>query len=173
MIATPRRPEITEIPEYYCRYVDQVNGDDLLEILQRQQATVEGLFRGLPANKWDYAYDTGKWNLKEVLLHVIDTERIFAYRALRISRKDKTPLAGFDQDDYVPNSNTPLRTPASLLEEYRAVRQATFTLFQSFNDDALSQEGIASDCTFTVRALGYIICGHEMHHSRIVRERYL
>jgi hypothetical protein len=106
-------------------------------------------------------------------LHVIDAERVFQYRALRIARGDHTPLAGFDQDAYVPNSGAGKRSRESIIEEYRAVRQATISLFSTFDAEALNQRGTASKSEVNVAALGFIICGHQKHHRNIIRERYL
>ncbi|MDH3652238.1 MAG: DinB family protein, partial [Saprospiraceae bacterium] len=112
------------------------------------------------------------WTVKELLLHMIDTERIFAYRALRIARSDLTPMAGFDQDDYVPYSNANERSSTSIVSEYSAVRQATIQLFKNFTDAMYAKCGTASERPFTPLALGFIIAGHEIHHLRILMEKY-
>lgn len=123
--------------------------------------------------KLGFAYAEGKWTLAEAIVHIIDTERIFQYRSLRIARNDKTPLPGFDQDDYVPQSNASGRSTTSLIEEYKAVRDATITLFSSFDEEAMLRIGIASDSKMSTRALGFIISGHQAHHVKIIKERYL
>jgi uncharacterized damage-inducible protein DinB len=126
-----------------------------------------------PKEKLEYAYAEGKWTLAEVLLHIIDAERVFQYRALRFARNDKTPLPGFDQDVYVPHSNASKRTIEDIKEEYMAVRQSTILLFNSFDDEALQRLGVSSGSPLSVRATGFIISGHQAHHLKIIRERYL
>lgn len=129
--------------------------------------------KDIPNEKLSYAYADGKWTLAELLGHIIDAERVFQYRALRFARNDKTPLPGFDQDEYVPQSNASTRTKQELLEEYRAVRESTILLFKSFDDAVLKRVGVASGSKMSVRAMGFIICGHQAHHLKIIRERYL
>ena len=164
----------TEYNPYYKSYIDKSNTDlDCVEGLKQNLDTVVSFYKNIPKEKHDYAYAEGKWTIKDVLLHVIDTERIFAYRALRIARQDKTPMVGFEQDDYVAKGYANRRTLDSLIEEYKTVRQATISLFSSLNSDALMQIGEASGSPFSVRALGYIIVGHENHHNQVIQERYL
>ncbi|MFI8379704.1 DinB family protein [Leeuwenhoekiella sp. NPDC079379] len=127
----------------------------------------------MPEDKWLYAYDSRKWTVLESLLHVIDTERIFTYRALRIGRGDKTPLAGFEQDDYIKPSGANLRSMTSLIEEYNQVRSCTINLFKNLSAEALLEIGTASNSTLSARAAGFIICGHEIHHAYIIKTRYL
>jgi uncharacterized damage-inducible protein DinB len=131
------------------------------------------LLSGRPESDGDLRYAPGKWSLKEVLGHINDTERIMSYRALRISRGDTTPLAGFEQDDYVRNGPFARCTLADLIEEYIAVRRATVSLFRNLDEVAWTRRGKASENEVTVRALAYIIAGHELHHRRIVEEKYL
>ena len=135
--------------------------------------TVVSFYESIPLLKHDYAYAEGKWTVKDILLHIIDTERIFAYRALRIARQDKTPLAGFEQDDYVASGNAKARNLENLLQEYKFVRQSTIVLYRSFNLKALNAIGEASGSSISVRAMGYIITGHENHHNQVIEERYL
>ncbi|BAO77466.1 DinB family protein [Winogradskyella sp. PG-2] len=163
----------TEYNSYYKAYIDNATNDDIVEGLEKNLETVVEFYSSIRSDKHDYAYAEGKWTVKDVLLHVIDTERIFAYRALRIGRYDKTPLTGFEQDDYVINGNTKYRTLDSLLEEYITVRQATISLYKSFNSETLEYLGEASGFPISVRALGYIITGHENHHNQLIKERYL
>lgn len=165
------RPSQEEYHPYFDTYVSKVKGTDFLEALKSDTALIK--YQSLSAAQWDYAYAPGKWNLKEVLMHVMDTERIFAYRALRISRADKQPLQGFEQDDYVPYYEVASRTGESLVEEYKATRQATLAMFQHFSDQQLSRMGTASGNTISVRALGFMIAGHEIHHLQLLEERYL
>lgn len=130
-------------------------------------------FRSIPPEKENYRYAEGKWTPKDILLHLIDAERIFAYRALRIARNDKTALPGFEENDYVIEANAEERSMESLLEEYFDVRKATISLFLSFSADALKRLGEASGFSVSVRAIGYIILGHEKHHANVIIERYL
>lgn len=170
---TNRRPEDHESHDYFKLYINQVSGADFLKTLKEAHHNSMEFYKKLPVEKWDYRYGEGKWSIKEVLIHILDTERIFAYRALRISRNDKTPLQGFEQDDYVPFYNVENRSITSLIDEYDALRRSTIAMFQNFDDAMLERMGTASEHPVSVRALGYMIAGHEIHHLRILRERYL
>jgi uncharacterized damage-inducible protein DinB len=166
--------KVSEYNPYYKPYIDAVNKDlGIVEGLKQNLDDVVSFYSNIPKEKHSYAYAEGIWTIKDVLLHIIDTERIFAYRALRIARQDGTPLAGFEQDDYVVHANAEKRTMESLLEEYRTVRQATITLFSSYDTDTLLFIGEASGFPVSVRAIGCIIMGHENHHLKIIKERYL
>lgn len=163
-----------EYNEYYALYVDQVATDrDLLTALRLGRDETVSFFKELPEGKWDYAYDTGKWTPKEVLLHLIDTERIFSYRALRFARKDATNLPGFDQNEYVEPSGAKQRTVDSLLKEYSSVRESSIALFENLDENMLAYRGLGSGNVFSARALGFINAGHEIHHKRLITERYL
>lgn len=129
--------------------------------------------KSISTNKLQFAYDDGKWSVAEVLVHLIDTERVFQYRALRFARNDATSLPGFDQDAYVPHSKANKRNLDSILKEYLAVRKATISLFESFDDEMMCRGGMASNSFMSVRALGFLICGHERHHKQILESRYL
>jgi hypothetical protein len=124
-------------------------------------------------DKFDFRYAEGKWTIKEIIQHVIDTERIFSYRALRISRNDKTPLPGFDENEYVINTDANNRHLQSLLTELSLVRQSTIALFKSFTPMQLERLGVASNNDISVRAIGFILIGHQKHHQKIFMERYL
>jgi uncharacterized damage-inducible protein DinB len=163
----------SEYHSYYKSYIDKSTSVDIVEGLLANLESVLTFLLEIPEEKYDYAYADDKWTVKDVLLHVIDTERIFCYRALRIVRGDKTPLAGFEQDDYVVTANALNRTFSSLVEEYKSVRQATITLFKNLENESLLQIGEASGSPVSVRALGYIITGHENHHIQVLKERYL
>lgn len=166
--------KVSEYNPYYKPYVEATNKDlGIVEGLKKNLNDLVSFYSNIPKGKHSYAYAEGKWTIKDVLLHTIDTERIFAYRALRIARQDGTPLAGFEQDDYVLHANAEKRSMESLLAEYSAVRQATITLFDSLDKDALILIGEASGFPVSVRAIGYIIIGHENHHLKIINERYL
>lgn len=162
-----------EYNAYYKSYIEKSSGNSIIEGLKNNLKKVVDFFKAIPSEKHDYSYVSGKWTIKDVLLHLIDTERVFAYRALRISRNDKTSLSGFEQDDYVLNGFASNRSLESLLDEYIAVRKSTIALYSSFNAGALLQLGEASGYPISVRALGYIITGHENHHCEIIKERYL
>jgi hypothetical protein len=170
----PSELKIGEYNSYYQTYIDKIGGDaELIETLKKQLKNFPNFLNNIPEEKLQYAYAPDKWSVLEALLHIIDTERIFQYRALRFSRNDLTSLPGFDQDIYVPESNANHRTIASVIEEYIAVRSSTISLFSSFNDDVFKRIGTASDSPMSVGALGFIICGHQRHHRDIIRERYL
>lgn len=173
MNTTLKRPEPKESNDYYKKYIEQVDGDNYLSALKMLLPKTVAFLNSLDDAKWNYRYAAGKWSIKEVMMHILDTERIMACRALRIARNDKTPMPGFEQDDYIPFTDAENRSPTSIIEEYKAVRAATIAMFQYFNDDMLSRVGTASGNPFTPRALGYIIAGHELHHLQIVRQRYL
>ncbi len=171
--APAARPDATEYASAYENYVALVPGDDVIAVLSRQRAETRDLLRGIPEDAADSRYAPGKWSIKELVGHIIDGERVFAYRALRFARGDRTPLAGFDQDPYVAAANSDARTLASLAEEFEHVRASTVLLLQSLDGEAWQRRGTASDNEISVRALAYIIAGHEAHHVRILRERYL
>lgn len=171
MIITKPTPQ--EYASYYGNYISKVQSDNLLEALHLNTGDFTEFICNIPTTKGDYAYAPGKWTVKEVLLHIIDAERIFAYRALRFARNDKTELPGFDEDDYVPYSNASTRSLLSLQEEFSAVRQASLTLFRSFDEAAFMRSGIASKNTMSVRALGFVIIGHAEHHRLVMMEKYI
>lgn len=158
---------------YYKTYIDKVGDSDLLPTLEKQLKNFPNFMASIPEDKLQYAYGPGKWTVLEALQHIIDTERIFQYRALRFSRNDKTPLPGFDQDDFVPESNANNKSIASMIEEYKAVRSSTISLFAACDDAVLKRVGTASDSPMSVAAIGFITCGHQRHHRDIIRERYL
>jgi DinB superfamily len=169
---TVARPEPGEYAPYYDRYIALVKGEDILATLDRQRRDTLLLLSGRDEADGDFRYAPEKWSAKEVLGHVCDTERIFAYRALRISRADTTPMEGFEQDDYVrdgPFANRPL---ADLVEEFIAVRRATLSLLRNLDEPAWTRRGTANKNAVTVRALAYITAGHELHHRRILEEKY-
>ena len=167
------RPQAGEHAEYYGRYVTQVPDGDVVALLGEQIQETVALLSGVSAEQADHAYEPGKWTIKEVVGHMIDTERVMAYRALRFSRNDATELPGFEQNDYVANGNAGRRTLPDLLEELQAVRASTIHFAKHLDEEALDRRGIASGQGVTVRALIYIIAGHERHHAALLRERYL
>ncbi len=163
----------SEYNPFYHTYILALGDIDLIQELNRGRDEFLALLEEIPENKLGFAYAEGKWTLAEVLLHILDAERVFQYRALCIARNDKTPLPGFDQDEYVPQSNASARTKDDLLREYKAIRESTLCLFNSFDETVLKRIGVASGSRMSVRALGFIISGHQAHHVKIIRERYL
>ncbi len=162
-----------EYNPFYQTYIDVLGDVELFDLLRRQLENFPQFLGSLPDEKLHYAYAEGKWTIAEALLHVLDTERVFQYRALRFMRGDKTPLPGFDQNLYVPNSNADRRTKDSIIEEYKAIRLSTIALFSNMNGQMLHNMGKASNSPMSVAALGFIICGHQKHHRNVIRERYL
>jgi len=163
----------TEYNSYYKRYVDKALEKPLLQGLADGMLKTHDFFESIPKEKHEYRYAEGKWTPKEILLHIIDTERVFTYRALQFARAKNVEIKGFDQDEFAANSYANKRTMQQLLEEYMAVRTATVVLFNTFSENTLQQMGVASTSPLSVRAAGYIISGHEKHHIAIINERYL
>lgn len=161
-----------EYNPYYQNYINQAGSLTLKEGMQFNYERVLAFLELIPIEKFEYRYQEDKWTIKELLQHIIDTERIFAYRALCIAREDKSLFPGFDQDAYVMPSKANDRKFESILNEYKAVKQSTIGLFDSFTDKMLMQIGTASNSPISVRALGFIIIGHENHHCKIISERY-
>ncbi len=166
-------PEASEFAPYYGRYISLVPGNDVIRALEQQGPETVAMLSSLTEKQGDYRYAPEKWSLKEVVGHLTDSERVFAYRALRIARNDATPLPGFEQDDYVRAAMFGNRTLAGLLEEFAAVRQASLLLFRSLDPEAWTRRGVANEKEVSVRALAYMTAGHELHHRRIIQEKYL
>jgi uncharacterized damage-inducible protein DinB len=167
------KPSLASIPAFYHTYVKLVETDDLATALPDNAAETTAFLHRLPAEKWDYRYAEGKWTIKELIQHVIDTERIFSYRALCFARGEKISLPGFDENTYAAASEANNRTSEALLNEWKAVRSATQLLYQSFSEKQLLQTGMANNSTVSVEGLGFIIVGHVLHHLQILKERYL
>ena len=163
----------SEYNPFYHTYIQALGPVDLMQELEGGKKDFLMVLEGMPTEKLSYAYAKGKWTLAEALVHMLDTERVFQYRALRFARNDSTNLPGFDQDMYVPNSNASSRTLNDLVEEYKAIRASTISLYSSFDDEMLLWKGVASGSQMSVRAMGFIICGHQAHHIKIIKERYL
>ncbi len=164
------RPQVENYNPYFETYISKVHGEDI--VTQMGDKTSLEVYKQISPEQWDYRYAEGKWSIKEVMMHLLDAERIFAYRALRISRGDQTALPGFDQNDYVRAYRTDTRTIESLLTEYENTRQGTLALFRHFDKDHFSQVGIAGDSKTSVLALAYIIVGHELHHIELLKKLY-
>src|SRR5215470_17404708 len=167
------RPENGEYAAYYEKYIALVPAGDIVDVLEAQRLQTMQLFSARSEREGNFRYAPGKWTVKEVLGHLSDTERIFAYRALRIARGDQTPLSGFEQDDYVKTGGFGERTLAELAQEFAYVRAATIALLGSLDEQAWVRRGVANKNEISVRALAFIIAGHELHHMRILEERYL
>ena len=167
------RPEKNEYGEWYAGYISQVPEEDILTAITSQADEVEELAASIPEEKGAYTYADGKWTIKEVLGHLNDGERIFAYRALRIARGDQTPLPGFEQDDYIATGRFNERTVSDLVNEFVLLRHSNVKLFENLEDAAWHRIGTASDNPISVRAIAYIMVGHVRHHLNILRSRYL
>lgn len=168
----PGRPALGSSSTYFRKYIDLVGNGHVIDVLKNNKYDIVNYFSKLSAEHWLVSYASGKWNLKEVLLHIIDTERVMAYRALAIARGDQTALPGYEQDDYAQVGETADRTGASLIAEYRSVRDATISLFENMSPAAFDRLGTASGHPTSPLALVYIIAGHELHHLNILREKY-
>jgi hypothetical protein len=162
-----------EYHPYYAPYIEILGNSSLSEALKSGLHLLSSFIEEIPESKMGFTYADKKWSVAEVLMHLMDTERIFQYRALRFARNDKTELKGFEQDDYVPESGANDRDKKELLEEFVAIRKSSIALFNSFNEGKLLRSGKANGATMSVRALGFIICGHQAHHFKILEERYL
>lgn len=167
------RPTTTEYAPYYGRYINLVPEGDIVQILSSQLEGTLGLLGDISESQAGYRYAPDKWSIKEVIGHIVDSERIFAYRVLRFARNDKAPIEGFDQDKFAQNSAFDERSLADIVEEFNHVRRANLLLFRSLTDEVLSRQGIASEVEVSVRALLYIIAGHERHHMEVLKTRYL
>jgi hypothetical protein len=163
----------SEYAPFYEGYIKKSEGIDIVIGLKTGLNNTKTFFEVLPPEKLEYRYASGKWTPKEILLHLIDSERVFAYRTLFISRSDNANIQGFDQDEFVENSNANTRDIKSLIEEYISVRKASISLFSSFNTEAMLRMGNANNAGVSIRAIGRILLGHEIHHITILRERYL
>lgn len=161
-----------EYGEYYAGYIRHVVSSDLKSQLIENQNSAIVLFGSLDDEKALYRYETGKWSVKEVLGHVIDTERIFLYRALALARGESSPLAGYDHNNYVNEAGFDRFTVDELLSQYNRTRAHTLSLFGSFDENELLKRGVVNGSNFTVRGLGFVIAGHELHHRSILKERY-
>jgi uncharacterized damage-inducible protein DinB len=164
---------VNEYANFYSPYINALGNVDLIEELEICLHDFIKFVQNIPMDKFDFRYAEGKWTIKDIIQHLIDAERVFSYRALRISRNDKTPLPGFEENDYVDNTNANVRSIQDLLTEFSAVRQSTLLLFKSFSEEQLKRMGIASNANVSVRAIGFIIIGHQKHHQKVFQERYL
>ncbi len=169
-----KRTEISTLDynPYYQNYIDLVADVPLLEALESGFPETETFFNNLPSLKWTYRYQENKWTPKDILQHIIDTERVFCYRALYFARTENATLAGFDENIFAANAKANNKTHLSLIHEYKTVRAATISLFKGIEDAQLKNRGVANNNSMSVAAAGFIICGHEIHHRNIINERY-
>ena len=167
------RPDLSRVPEFYHGYINKVKEDDLMAGLRSSTAGLFELLDTIPSEKHEYRYAENKWSIKDLVQHMIDGERIFTYRALRIARKDQTPLPGFDENLFAQTANADKRNWNEMVEEFATVRKASEALFASFDNVQLEAEGNASGKSIYVLGIGYIVAGHVNHHCDIIRERYL
>jgi uncharacterized damage-inducible protein DinB len=170
---TQVRPQSDEYATSFKKYIDVVPDGEPVAILESQLKEWQRLLAPLSEEAGNFRYAPGKWSVKEVLGHVIDAERIFSYRLLRIARGDKTPLPGFEQDDYIKTANSSSRRLTDLREEFEAVRRSSLALVSSLEDEALRRSGTSSGNPISARALVFIIAGHGRHHWQILGEKYL
>lgn len=170
--ATSRRPDASEYATFYARYVAGVPEGDILTVMRESGRAMVAALAAVPESRAGHRYAEGKWTIREVAGHVVDAERIFAYRALRMARGDATPLPGFDENAYAQAAGSDARTMADLVDELRVVRESTVRLFTSLPAEAWPRRGIASNAEISVRALAYIVVGHGLHHLGVLRERY-
>jgi len=167
------RPDQSDYAPYYANYIKLVEGEDILKILNDQSKITQDVLNSFSEHKGNYRYADGKWTVKEVVGHLLDTERVFAYRALCIARAEKKSLPGFEQDDYVKEGNFNRRELFELNYEFRLLRESNLLLFRSFAPEMLSKRGFASESSVTVLAILFMIAGHEKHHIKVLREKYM
>lgn len=166
------RPEPNDYASFYAGYVSLVPEDDVMSVIETQSSEIQKLLASLDDAKASYRYAQGKWSVKEVFGHLVDAERVFGYRALCISRGDQNALPGFDEQEYTRNANFDAWKVGDLAELYALVRRANIVFFRNLPDEAWERRGIANNSPITVRALAFIIAGHERHHLKVLRERY-
>jgi len=167
------RPDLSRVPDFFHGYISKVKEDDLMTGLRSSTAALFSLLDEIPSDKYEYRYAENKWSIKDVIQHMIDAERVFTYRALRIARRDQTPLPGFDENLFAQTANADKRNWNEMVEEFATLRKATEALFASFDNVQLESEGNASGKSIYVLGIGYIVAGHVNHHLDIIKERYL
>lgn len=166
------RPAETEFAPYFGRYIAQVQTDNIIDAIEKYSASLNEYYTELPEDKADYRYAEGKWTVKEVLQHIIDAERVFAYRVMCIARKDKSPLPSFDENAYAEFAQADKRSFADLKEEFVVTRRSTDILLRSLSEAQLSETGTASGNPVSAQAIAYIVFGHILHHKQVLEERY-
>ncbi|MEO8234534.1 MAG: DinB family protein [Flavobacterium sp.] len=163
----------SDYPAYFETYINHVQNDDCILAMEENLNDFIVFIENIPLEKYNYKYQENKWTIKDIVRHIIDTERIFAYRALRFSRFDRTPIPGFEENDYAANVDTAKIEMTDLLQEFILVRKSTIKLFESFSEVMLFAKGIASGNEMSVLAVGFIVSGHVIHHQNVIKERYL
>ena len=166
-------PETSEFPSYYSPYIEKVSNLDLNSALLNSEQKFIEVASTLSEIQSEYRYKAGKWSIKEVLIHINDAERVFAYRVLRFARNDKTELSGFDENKWVPECNAAVTSLQDIIAEHRHVRQSTISLFKNLPLEVGLRRGVVNGKEISVQALGFIICGHALHHLQIINDRYL
>lgn len=169
---SPRRPDVTEYPDYYGKYIALVPETAIMDYLDQQNMETASFFKSIDSHLLDFRYAPGKWCIREILSHCSDTERIFAYRALCISRDPGTPLQGYDQDRYVSSSSASAREMTGLIEEFSTLRTANLTMFKAFTDEQWMHQGQVNGYDLTVRSIPFIIAGHLRHHMDFITKKY-
>ena len=167
------RPDLSSIPVFFHNYINQVDGTDLMGAMKKQTNAVFIFLKSIPTEKRNFRYAKGKWTIKEMLQHIIDTERIFAYRGLCIARKETNSLPGFDENSYANNSKAKKRDWNDLIEELKAVRRSTEILYNSFDREQMATFGMSNNNLISVAAIGFILVGHINHHVKVIKEKYL
>ncbi|MGZ4047770.1 MAG: DinB family protein [Bacteroidia bacterium] len=168
-----KRPKPNEYPSFYQSYVDNVKSNNIIKELTDQVLNIQAIISEIPEEKENYRYAEGKWTIKEIIGHIIDTERVLGYRAMRFARKDKTPLPGYDENFFVANANFQKQSLYSLGHEFAIVREANLALFKVWDEEALSQMGVANNLDVSVRAILFMIAGHATHHINVIKTKYL
>lgn len=172
-IARMTKPGADEYASYYQKYVGLLPDADVVATLGRQLDSTRALLGSIDETRAGSRYGPDKWSIKELVGHLIDTERVFAYRAMRFARSDQSPLSGFEQDDYVRNGDFDSRTLADLAEEFEHLRRSNIHFFQALSEAGWNRRGTANDSEVSVRALAHIMAGHELHHVNVLKTRYL
>jgi hypothetical protein len=167
------RPKLDEHIPYYSTYIDRVPDGDIVDTLTRQTPETIAFLRAIPDAKADYRYAPEKWSIKEIIGHLADGERVFQYRAFRFSRADDTPVPGFDENLYVANAPFSRLRMSDLIDDLEHLRQSTIHMFASMDEEAFTRRGVANEAGVSVRAIAYIMAGHETHHIQVMKERYL
>lgn len=167
------KPDLIQTPAYFLKYINLVPQDNIMEAFKNQASHFVTFLQSIPAHKYLHRYQPEKWSLQELILHIIDTERIFAYRALCIARKEPNSLLGFDENVYAANSKADNRNWENLINEFSVVRSSTEFLFQSFDENQLRTVGLSNSQQISAISIGFILVGHVLHHEAIIKSRYL
>jgi hypothetical protein len=168
-----KKSDLNDYPEYFEKYVNLVEDEDLIDALENSTKKIKSFLYSIPEEKLEFRYQQDKWTIKEIISHLIDSERILSYRALRFARNDHTELHGYEQDDYVKNSKSNERKINDLINEYLIANKSTIELFKSFNEEMLLRKGIANKLEVSVLLIGFVATGHCLHHMNIINQRYL